>query len=357
MKKSLAVGIILLFVGTSIIPTNAQITEKTPPISRGDWLYVGGTGPGNYTRIQDAINDSTDGDTVFVYDDSSPYTEYIIINKSITLLGENKNTTILKGIAAIKQHIIRINADGVFFHGFTIQNSTYDLDASYDGIAIYSDNNDISGNIFIHNVGCILLSYASRNMIHDNIFTNGTGYCHAIRMAYGRYNEIYQNNISNVLWGVDSMGSAFTKIHGNRFSQIQSCEVSIEGTWSRNFTLCNQIFKNYFSGSEKGIQIAGCSLNFIYLNEITHCNYGLYRSLTYVTFIMENNLINNSYNAYFYDRGIMNKWSRNYWDDWNGSGFYTIHGETTNLMDWEGDPVPIEQYDKHPVQEPYDLGS
>jgi hypothetical protein len=66
--------------------------------------------------------------------------------------------------------------------------------------------------------------------------------------------------------------------------------------------------------------------------------------------------MNNSFNAYFYDRGIMNKWSRNYWDDWNGSGFYTVHGETTSLMDWEGDPVPIEQYDKHPVQERYDIG-
>ena len=34
--------------------------------SRGNWLYVGGSGPGNYTRIQDAINASSDGDTVFV---------------------------------------------------------------------------------------------------------------------------------------------------------------------------------------------------------------------------------------------------------------------------------------------------
>jgi parallel beta-helix repeat protein len=353
-RKWLTVGIILLFVAIAYAPAIAQNTEKQSA-SRETWLYVGGSGPGNYTKIQDAINDSHNGDTVFVNDDSSPYTELLTINKSINLLGENKNTTKIKGNNKIKQHIIRINADRVTLHGFTIQNSTYDLDVSYYGIAIYSNNNDISGNIFINNVGCILLSYASRNIIHDNIMTNGTQYCHAIRMEYGRYNEVYNNSISKVLRGIDIIDSAFTKIHGNRFTQIQFYGTFIGHTWSRYFTICNQIFKNYFSDSENGIEIAGCSLNFVYLNEITSCQYGIYRSLTFFTFVMENNFINNSYNAYFYDRGIMNKWSRNYWDDWNGSRFYTIHGETMNIADWEGDPIPIEQYDRHPAQEPYDI--
>jgi len=85
-------------VGTCIIPTTAQTTEKTQSTSRGNWLYVGGSGPGNYTRIQDAIDNASDwGDTVFVYDDSSPYYEFLIINKSISLIGENKDTTIIKG--------------------------------------------------------------------------------------------------------------------------------------------------------------------------------------------------------------------------------------------------------------------
>jgi len=64
VHKGLAVGIILLFIGTCIIPSTAQDTEKpSQSTSRGNWLYVGGSGPGNYTKIQDAINDSFDGDT------------------------------------------------------------------------------------------------------------------------------------------------------------------------------------------------------------------------------------------------------------------------------------------------------
>ena len=59
----MVVGIILLFVGTSIIPSTAQNLEKTSSAtSRSNWLYVGGSGPGNYTRIQDAIDASNDGD-------------------------------------------------------------------------------------------------------------------------------------------------------------------------------------------------------------------------------------------------------------------------------------------------------
>ena len=66
-KKWLAVGIILLFLGTCVIPTIAQNPEKQS-VSRGTWFYVGGNGPGNYTRIQDAIDDANNGDTVFVYE-------------------------------------------------------------------------------------------------------------------------------------------------------------------------------------------------------------------------------------------------------------------------------------------------
>ena len=68
LKKGLVVGIILLFIGTAMIPLNGQKIEKlSSPASGGNWFYVGGSGPGNYTDIQDAIDNASDGDTVFVY--------------------------------------------------------------------------------------------------------------------------------------------------------------------------------------------------------------------------------------------------------------------------------------------------
>ncbi len=96
-KKLLAVGIILLFVGTCLVPATAQNIEKSLLTSRGNWLYVGGSGPGNYTTIQDAVDNASEGDTVFVFDDSSPYVENIVVNTSLSLIGEKKETTIING--------------------------------------------------------------------------------------------------------------------------------------------------------------------------------------------------------------------------------------------------------------------
>jgi parallel beta-helix repeat protein len=92
------------------------------PISRGTTLYVGGGGPGNYSTIQEAIDDAVSGDTVFVYDDSSPYDENPIINKTINLLGENKATTIVDGGFREGPVIYVRDTANVIVNGFTVQN-------------------------------------------------------------------------------------------------------------------------------------------------------------------------------------------------------------------------------------------
>ena len=101
MNKNIliVIGITILFLGPCIIPTVAMDNLKESHIIQysGKTLYVGGSGEGNYTKIQDAIDDASDGDTVFVYDDSSPYYENVIVDKSINLIGEDKETTVVDG--------------------------------------------------------------------------------------------------------------------------------------------------------------------------------------------------------------------------------------------------------------------
>ena len=67
--------------------------------------------PGDFSGIQDAINASDDGDTVFVA--AGTYTHYEEFNyygKSIALVGENKETTILDGQDTHK--VISLGSDG-----------------------------------------------------------------------------------------------------------------------------------------------------------------------------------------------------------------------------------------------------
>jgi len=99
MKKLLVFGVIVLFLGMTISSSTGLNLEKQSikPLSSGNVLYVGGSGTNNYTKIQDAIDNASDGDTVFVYDDSSPYYENLVVDKSIQLIGEDRDTTVING--------------------------------------------------------------------------------------------------------------------------------------------------------------------------------------------------------------------------------------------------------------------
>ena len=48
-------------------------------------LYVGGSGPGNYTTIQSALQYATNGSKIIIY--PGVYHEHLFLNKSISLIG------------------------------------------------------------------------------------------------------------------------------------------------------------------------------------------------------------------------------------------------------------------------------
>ncbi|MCD6411333.1 MAG: right-handed parallel beta-helix repeat-containing protein, partial [Thermoplasmata archaeon] len=169
MKRILVIGIVLLLTFPLI-----KGGAKANALSNGaKVLYVGGSGPGNYSRIQDAINDANDGDTVFVYDDSSPYHESIVVNKSINLIGENKNTTIIDGSGYWNGIII--SADRVNVSGFKIINFGYGYGQGA-AISVRSSYCCIKDNIVMDNPGDgIQVFYGSCNLISNNDVINNRG--------------------------------------------------------------------------------------------------------------------------------------------------------------------------------------
>jgi len=137
-------------------------------ITSDNTLYVGGDGPGNYTKIQDAIDNASNGDTVFVYSGIYYLDKMININKSIRLIGENKYNTIINDSG------IEILVSEVSVSGFTIQNgsgisiNSYSLEGS--------NKNTISGNIFDDYFtgfgGVTIYMNSSYNTISNNTFYN-----------------------------------------------------------------------------------------------------------------------------------------------------------------------------------------
>jgi parallel beta-helix repeat protein len=164
--KILAVGIIFLFLA-GVSPSIGITTNERPiiQITSGNTFYVGGIGLNNYTKIQDAIYNATDGDTVFVYDDSSPYYENVVVNKSINLIGENKKTTVIDG--GDSGAVARINS-WVNISGFTIQNGDTGI-----SLGVSSEHSTIKGNIISNNKNYgIYLRGSSYITIRDNIISN-----------------------------------------------------------------------------------------------------------------------------------------------------------------------------------------
>jgi len=155
-------------------------------------LYVGGDGPNNYSKIQDAINDAYNGDTVFVY--NGKYYENLLINKSIHLIGESKELVYLN---PGNKDGIKTVADNVEIKGFTIDmeeadsydDSAIDLSSSYN---LVHDNNIIKSEwygIFIFN--------STGNIIENNsIIDNDIG----IWICRSYKNIIHYNNISLSKW-------------------------------------------------------------------------------------------------------------------------------------------------------------
>ena len=111
-------------------------SEKTG-VFQGNTLYVGGSGPGNYSRIQDAINDAQAGDTIYVY--RGLYKENLWVDKTINLIGENKTMTIIDGNGS--GSIVCFSAPWIKICGFTLINEGPNQDDA--GIVIQSNHNII----------------------------------------------------------------------------------------------------------------------------------------------------------------------------------------------------------------------
>lgn len=211
--KKIIVGILLICIGINFLLTASEMV--TSEESQEKILYVDDDGDKQYLTINQALLNASDGDTIYVC--NGIYYENISISKSISLIGENKETTIISGNPdQYSWYLINIFSDDVEVSGFTIKNSTLmeslpsvpDDNVSLPpkivnvgvGIRISSDNITISGNNITQNGESGIKVDSGQNIIisSNEISENSQG----IYFGHCSNNTITNNTIKNNIWGV-----------------------------------------------------------------------------------------------------------------------------------------------------------
>ena len=164
----------------------SNVEDIVVEIPDGNIITVDDSGGADYTKIQDAIANASSGYTIKVF--SGTYNEHVATNKSLKLIGEDKETTIIDGGGS--GQCIYVVADNVKISGFTIQNGA-------DGVYVaYSNGCTIANNIISDNYDGIYLSNSNNITIAHNSLSNNIVYFSGIHLSSSSNNLIHDNDLS-----------------------------------------------------------------------------------------------------------------------------------------------------------------
>lgn len=239
IKTFFSIAIVGLLLASSlfVFPVSSLTIKST---STNTILFVDDdfneTTPGynitNFSKIQYAIDNASSGDTVFVY--NGIYTENLIINSSISLIGEKRDSTIINGTS---DEIIKIKKDNVKISGFFIRrlrltSYTHSTDIKVRGNNTVIDNNKLyRAHVYLNKYDSITIS--NNNHTHAHIFLRDS-----------KNNIVYHNY----------MYSCYIALSNSSDSEFNNNIVDGAGDYaglvvkSKNVKIKNNIIKNYFLG-------------------------------------------------------------------------------------------------------------
>jgi parallel beta-helix repeat protein len=340
MKRSASVIIVsLVMLGTVVSILNIQLGRAFPPKTvyvdddniSGPW---DGTPQYPYQNITSALEHAFTNDTIFVY--NGTYMEKVRINNSISLVGENKYSTIIDG--NFTGTVMGITANNVNVTNFTIRNGKY----WGDGIRLdHSRHCTINNNIITDNLDGIELTESSNNTIAGNFVLcppskDGEPLCwNGIIMYYSNGNVITNNTISSGYVALYLGGSDCNIVNGNR------------------------LYSNWY-----GIRVHGSNNNTIVANEIFNNKRGIhiasYGAPGNNNLVYQNDFIDNTQQATEFN--CTNIWHSgypaggNYWSNYNGTDQFSGFYQNETGSDGIGDIPYIIPYqdssDQYPLMKP-----
>jgi parallel beta-helix repeat protein len=169
MKAIMAAVLALLLFSVSSVAFDAVYVTASPKTIRV---------PQDYQTIQEAINWASAGDTIMVA--AGTYHENVVVREAVSIIGEDRNTTIIDGGGSEIEPVVSIEANNVSFTGFTIQNG-------YRGIMVVSSGNSLVNNTVKDNRGEGILLFSHGNILrHNNLEDNTYNFAvHGLMFFWG----------------------------------------------------------------------------------------------------------------------------------------------------------------------------
>ncbi|MDH5376143.1 MAG: right-handed parallel beta-helix repeat-containing protein [Candidatus Bathyarchaeota archaeon] len=284
MKLSKTVYIVILVLSTTLSLLHALPVEASTSLLTVHNIETGL----DYATIQEAINaDSTlNGHTIEV--DAGVYYENIVVNKSLSLMGESRFDTVIDGMGI--GSVVSIEADGVNITGFAIRNG------EFSGVHISnSKGNNASYNVLTDNYNGIYLKNSSGNICEGNFVSSSEYGLHII----GSWsNFISGNNISANSNGVHLVGSNNSVIFSNEISSNILNGIFLSDSYYNNVSV-NMIF---FNGG-RGIRLRESQNNVVSDNKILNNNYGLDFYSANNNTLFNNDISDNDYGIWLFNSG------------------------------------------------------
>ena len=403
--KSVALLLIIVFLTVSCFAAPIPVKAETRTIIV----------PDDYPEIEAAIANANNGDTVFVREGTyeGSLNQTLVINKAITLYGEDKNTTTINLSPPLVQKniftfsymgylsTILINSDKVQITGLTINTPGGGISATGDEIqivgvtattgisidgsgtvisgntlkgdlSVVGDNNTVSHNLFeIGVTGPSFNFVGSNNVIKNNMLASENETSN-IKLDIEGANNVIANNL---LEAIDLKGD--NNIIFKNCMKVTPGDSGVYLSHSSRNTICaNRItYAESLTYEQKGVFISESHDNVVYANHIESIFKGVYLQNTDTEPMMtnnntfyHNNFVNNKIQAWDTTSSTTNTFDNgkegNYWSCYNGTD-----ANNDGIGDTPYSPISLYTYDgliekitecgtdNYPLMAPFDVDS
>lgn len=361
--------------------------------ARGGTITV----PTDNATLQEAINAANPGDVIVVLGTGTPYAENLLVNKTVTLIGQDTGSG-LPVIDGGGGKAINITSESVHISYFVIENASSGINAStnsniiehnridsgngsgiyikeassnrindniitseevgifLDNYAMHDAKHQLQNNTIVSNHKSIILYDSYNNTISNNTLTSGADTAIMVFNADG--NKLLNNLVLDSAYGIYLNGafggatvsrntiqnSSYSGMYINNSYNVVVSDNLIADSGDKGIYLTRssyiEIYQNTFSGNLYGIDIVGTggSGNVIYLNDFANTQNA------YTTYSLFQRW-NTSNVEYSFNGSFHTGYLGNYWNNYAGSdGDFDGIGDTAQS-------IPVTAQDPHPLME------